>query len=854
MKYLNHRSLFGGVKGKVIIAFLLACLALTLAWAVSRVVFKKMLQTVENIATPNDRLLLVNNLSRSMIHLDQLQRTQGVKIQGKSNRAFLKESKQIRLIMDTLSHLYSGNPEVSKRLDSMKGLLQQRDKLFMNYLQVRKGLINNKNFSDQVQALSGIINHSSNQKDSTLVTTKKTVSTTTFYPPEQIIEKKTPKGLFNRLFGKPEEKKETPLSNRVVDEELKVEVDTVALAKKDSIMQKVGKTMRNMEINRRQQSKKFINQEAQLTEAGNVLVTQMSTILEQVEKEVVKLVEQNNIAAKTAINSGIKRIGLIIIAFFLLIIVLLYLILTDIARSVKYRRELEQAKDEAEYHSMAKQRFLSNMSHEIRTPLQSIIGYAELVKQQPNPREKELDAIYQSSIHLLQIVNEVLDYSRIISGKFTFETKDFNIREVLEEVVLVMRPQALQKSLELVSDFTIDGCEWIKGDPFRLKQILFNLLSNAIKFTETGKITLSTNCKHHLGKNHFKFTVTDTGRGIAEQEIQQIFEAFEHNNPLPQNNQDSTGLGLSIVKALTETQGGRIYVNSKPGEGSCFTLYISYPQAEPTSKILPISNPLKRMHYSGKVWIVDDDRFILDLCDVILQENGIDHRCFASPDEILNTPWDKEVTCILLDIRMPGKTGNELLSILRKRTPIGLKIFALTAQALPGEQEAILQYGFDGLLMKPFRQQELLHLIFKSNALIVDEEYPKIQLDLRALEQMTYGDATQLKKILTRFIIDSTEDIQQLQLAQKETENEQSLLLIHRIAGRTAQLGSKELASRFRALEITLQQNGKLNEYQWAEVNICLQLLKDLIETVRLILITQSDTFPSYYTASSDQY
>ncbi|MGV8877445.1 MAG: hybrid sensor histidine kinase/response regulator [Sphingobacteriaceae bacterium] len=858
MKYRYYRSMFNGVKGKVIIAFLLACIALSLAWTVSRVAFSKMLQTVEIIATPNDRLRLVNDLSRSMIQLDQMQRTKGIKFQDKSDHAFLKESRKLRLGMDTLNSFYQNNPQVSKRIDSMKKLLKQRDKLFMNYLEVRKGLVSNKIFSDQIQELNGIISNSSRQTDSTLITTKKTVSTMTFYPlePDSKTNKKSSKGFLNRIFGKQEQEKITAtVPNQVINEELKIEVDTAALAKKDRVMRQVSKTMGEMAVKRRRQSIKFITQEAQLAEAGSISITQMLAILQQVEKEVVKQVEQNNNEAKMVIDNGIKRIGLIIIGFFLLIIILLFLILTDIAKSAKYRRELELAKEEAEYHGMAKQRFLANMSHEIRTPLQSIIGYAELVNQQPHAQKKELDAIYQSSTHLLQIVNEVLDYSRIISGKFTFEEKDFNIREILEEAILVMRPQAVKKSLELITTLTIEDCEWIKGDPFRLKQIIFNLLSNAVKFTDTGKVTLTASCKSNHGKNHFKFTVEDTGCGIPENTVHQIFEAFEHQNTAFENNHNNTGLGLSIAKALIETQGGRIYVESKPGKGSCFTFYINYQSAEQQlPKTTNQINSAIKLPYVGKVWIVDDDRFILELCGTLLHKNGIKYRSFSSPEEVLNTPWDEAVNCILLDMRMPVMNGSELLSILRKKVPPIVKIYALTAQVLPDEREAFLLRGFDGLLMKPFRHSELLNLIYQSKPNPVFNKTKDIQLDLSAVEKMTFGDPLQLNKIVKRFIIDSTEDLQELQMAQNEINQERKLLLLHRIAGRTAQLGSKDLASKFRALEIALAEKGELDEVQQKEVNVCMALLTRLTNQLKEMLVIQSDTSPSYYTASSDQY
>lgn len=274
-------------------------------------------------------------------------------------------------------------------------------------------------------------------------------------------------------------------------------------------------------------SQKFLKREADLSDASNALTNQMLKILREVEAEAVTQVDQTAIQAKEVVNDGITQITIIIIAFFLLTVILLSLILTDITKSNKYRKALEQAKDEAEYHGKAKQRFLSNMSHEIRTPLQSILGYAELISQQDQPNKKDVNAIYQSAIHLLQIVNEVLDYNRIISGEFSFNNQVFNVVSALEEVISVVRPLAAQKSLKLVINLDLGEVIYIKGDVFRLKQILFNLLGNAVKFTLRGEVNLKVAVKKQLDQLHFHFTISDTGIGFEEKDIQRIFNEFE---------------------------------------------------------------------------------------------------------------------------------------------------------------------------------------------------------------------------------------------------------------------------------------------------------------------------------------
>jgi len=816
MAAVIQKRFFRAIKGKVIIGFLFACFALLSAWGISKFAFTRMLNTVEEISAPNDRLRLVNDLSHKIARLDQLQRDEAFNKQGNSN--FLKESRKLRATLDTLRNLYTGDSAQLARIKSIKNLLAERDKQFVSYLKVRETLVNTKSFSDEVQKLNDLIAVRTRQADSAVLTTETTTSTTTVAPEEQ--EKS--RGFLSKLFGK----KKADVY-KIINEEFKVKRDTLNAEAEDSIVKSMTGSLRSIELEQQQKSKKFLKREAELSTASNALTSKMLQILREVEGEAVAQVDLNGIEAKEVVNDGITQITAIIIAFFFLTVILLYLILTDITRSNKYRKQLELAKDEAEYHGKAKQRFLSNMSHEIRTPLQSILGYAELISQQDQPKKKDIDAIYQSSIHLLQIVNEVLDYNRIISGEFTFNNQVFDIKKIIAEVTAVVRPLAEQKSLTLITSLDLGDVDFVKGDSFRLKQILFNLLGNAVKFTLKGEINLRISCKKQLDNLHFQFTISDTGIGFDESDISRIFNEFEQIES-PEKyvlNQTGTGLGLPIVKSLIDAQGGRIHVKSKLGKGTTFNIYLTFQQTTD-----PVTDTFSSEHYaivnSGTVWVIDDDKLIVDLCGLIFAKNNIRFKCFGNVADILKQEPDADLKYVLVDMRLPEMTGLELCHLLKKKLAADVKFYAITAQVLPEEREMVLSEGFDGLIMKPFREADLLSIFDKVELLEEPTEF-----DLSSLEKMTFGDQQMLNKILNRFKEDCIIDAADLKTYMLEDNYDKCRLIVHRLAGRTAQMGAKTLAQAFRLLEIEIAEKG-LDSAVKTETANQLKKLKALVEAI----------------------
>jgi signal transduction histidine kinase/DNA-binding NarL/FixJ family response regulator len=801
-----------------------------------------MLGAVQHTSAPYSPWRVTSALSAGIARLEGLQR---------------QDLRPLHLLIDTLRGLYAGDSLRSAQVNTLERLLGQRDKLVSDYLKVRADMVEDSSLSHQVLALTENARHMPAPKDSTVVTTERKSYTTTVYPGQEPTRPKATRGFFQKLFGRKRNTAPAPRAApyQVVREETHTHVDTIATAAQDTTADALDAQMQDFERHRRRRSNLFLDREAQLAVASDRLNRQILLVLKQVEQDAVERMEASNARAEQVVHTGITRINAIMFTFFLVTAVLLYFILTDIARGNAYREEIENARDQAEYHSKAKQRFLSNMSHEIRTPLQSIVGYSERIRAQGFAARKDIDALHHSAEHLMQIVNEVLDYNRIVSGKFTFTRQPFRIADVLDEIVSVLRLQADAKGLALTTRYALAGVGslpaaapalaapaappatalassatagtpaappagvapalLLEGDPFRLKQVLYNLMGNAIKFTTSGWVNLDV----RYDGGHLICAITDTGPGIAAEDLDRVFQEFEQAES--RSGPSGTGLGLPISKALVEAQGGGIHVVSTPGEGSCFTVTIPYaiaPAAAPEHLDLP-----RDIARHQKTWILDDDPFILDVCSWILNRHHIAHRCFSSPAALLNEPWDEEVRYVLLDIRMPGITGFEVCATLRDRVPGDVRMYALTAQVLPDEQARVLEGGFDGILLKPFTERDLLGLFevaAPAQALSLPTEW-----DPSPLERMTFGDKTQFHRMLRRFAEDQREDKRLLGIYLGDRDVAGTLLLVHRIAGRTGQVGARRLSTEFRRMEKTLTHIPTLDDERVAYLQaLCAQL------------------------------
>jgi len=797
MGYIKHSLSPRSVIRKILAAFLLAVVAVVLAQYISRFSFRELLGTVEELSEPNEKLALLNNVFHEITTLDQTQRAEAITHPNKPYNSFLNQSANVNELIDSLIRMPWDTSQIY-RLAQMKDVLNERNKLFFSYLKVKAEILDNRKFSRQLDTLGAILMNDEMAIDSSLITTE-TKTITTYLPDTNRINKKEHRSFFRQLFGK---KEKTPIDTPTikVEEHFSVDFDTLAVARQNDALLEVEKIMRELESEQRTQRKRLEQQELELIHANSLFINQLLNILHDVENEELESMRETNAHAVSVMNQSIARTNLLLLSFLLAAAFFIYLIYIDVTRSNYYKAQLEEAKDRAEELSQIKQRFLANMSHEIRTPLQSIIGFAEQLKQNSSHQKEAADAIHSSSEHLLHIVNEVLDYSRISSGNFVLEKERFHLIALIKEVESVIRMQADSKNLTFILD-TEQASEYVVlGDAFRLRQILYNLLGNAIKFTTRGFIKLSvktTETEEHVDCH---FEITDTGIGIFPEELEKIFNQFEQANSNIAKIYGGTGLGLTIVKSLVDAQHGTLELSSKPGFGSTFQVGLRF---EKSTAITPqekrLREPILSHAFNGRVIVVDDDPLILRLCSLILTKHGVEHITFHNPQECLAFEVDERITHVFLDIRMPSINGVDLCHALRKKYPEETKFFALTAHVLKAEKDSILQEGFDGILTKPFREKELLDVLEnmpgKSSALRAAAP------DLSTLRQMTLNDESLFQSVLSQFMEETSDDIRNLKNLLPADDIRPIREVVHRLSGRLSQIGIRNLGARFNKIE-----------------------------------------------------
>lgn len=783
---MNETKFNTSIKGKILIAFFISAAALYGAYWVNRLAFKDMQAAISDLSFPHKKLQTVNLLFSEITVFDRLFKNMAAGNDEKSLDVFITHSQTIQIYLDSLQRLCADNDRQYSLADSVKNMMIERQELLLSYTKYRLSLKNNKHFSKQVNMLDSLLSLSRQKTDSLVFTSEHTKTVTTVEPTD--IPEKKKKGFWANLFKRSSKEESGDKSQKIIEQESNVKVDTLVLAQQDTgyiAAKKLINAMAKEQIIRRQI---FFNKDLELAEFETVFNSKVTEILTEVEKEVIFQIDITNNRVQQVINGSQNRVNVIIVIFFLFSAAIIFFIITDVTKSNLYRKQVEQAKEEAEHHSLARQRFLSNMSHEIRTPLQSIIGYAEQIKQQEQPDKQDVEAVYRSAEHLLQVVNEILDYSRITSGKFVFDKAVFDMQQVIEEVVAIMKPQAEKKGLSLVLKYNQVIQNNVSGDVFRLKQILLNLLGNSVKFTLKGEITLIINSEILNDKARYHFSVEDTGIGIPKEQQARVFDYFEQGSHALNQFHVGTGLGLSIVKALVEQQGGSITLESEQGRGSCFSFSIIYDVADTKehqahrSEIAVVSN------FTGHVWLVDDDALILKLCSDILKKHAISHTCFNSPDALLVATADKQKqqpVLFLVDIRMAGMNGLILFDKLKEKGYTTQRFVALTAQALPEEQEIILKHGFDAILLKPFKEKDFINTVVNKN--VVAQHIHNLQLD---------------EEIKQQYIKETTEDVAALNKAIELKNIEKITFFLHRLSGRTAQIGYKELGATLRKLEL----------------------------------------------------
>lgn len=393
-------------------------------------------------------------------------------------------------------------------------------------------------------------------------------------------------------------------------------------------------------------------------------------------------------------------------------------IASDITDAVQNQRNLISALKRAESAEKHTQSFLANMSHEIRTPLNSIIGLSyQLLKS--DLRQKEhgfVRTIHAASEHLLVLINDILDTSKIEAGKLGLDQTSFSLRELIGLMVELLRQKADEKNIQIVTEIDPLLFEHHIGDPHRLKQILLNLLTNAVKFTPKGMIRITCKVEEDEARQQaIALSIIDTGIGIEQEYVDRIFTKFSQEDKSTTRKYGGTGLGMFITKSLVELMGGTITVSSQKEIGTHVRINLSLPKnlvpvIQLTGKTTTDTSILKNL----QVLVVDDNEMNRLVASTVLENHGIIVSEAVNGADAIRKLEKKNFDLVLMDLQMPVMDGLEASLKIRKELGLTVPIVALTASALNEESHRCLDAGMNDFIVKPFKEEDMVQVLIRN--------------------------------------------------------------------------------------------------------------------------------------------
>lgn len=771
---------------KVIIGYLLiAALAAVAVWFVySQVV--SYTEMAETTLSSNKKLYLVGDAATNLYEAESLSRQLIQTGNPEDLELYTDKIEDIRLTLDSLKQTYL-DTLLKKEIDSINLLLSQKTSNLSELLELRQQEGNQSYYAKVIAELQKM-DGSFNEPD------------------------------YNERFPDLEPHQRRVLVKLLEYSSIETPNQQITNETLDSLINSVKSVLIDFEMADRRYRETLRAKENELLTNEININAQLRNLLSTIEEEEREASLAQVASSQEMIRETSETIAILGAASFLVILIFLFLVVRDVTRSQRYRKQLEDANQYAEELLQSREQFMATVTHDLRSPLNTVAGYISLLENTTlnHSQSHYLDHLKKSSDYILRLVNDLLDLAKLEAGKMTIEYLPFNPKNLIEDTVQgaipVQNPEKV--AVKIAVSQALDRP--VISDPFRIKQILINLVTNACKFTEEGNITVKASLERAKPKNYLIISVKDTGIGISEDKKIAIFEEFSQEDSSIEKRFGGSGLGLAISKKLTELLKGNIDMESEAGKGSEFT--VKFPVEIPDTSDLPVTE--ERTGFAKNpsdlsVLIVDDEPAQLSLISEFIKMSGMAIETSNNGKEALKILKKKHFDIVLTDIQMPEMDGFELLKAIEKEPATAeVPVVALSGKSDIAPSQ-YLEEGFSGSLLKPYSSRRLLEIL--ENILQVNLTESKGSFEkstpsspnysLEEVRMFAGGEKAALQAILTAFIKSSTENLKSLERIIEAGENEDVSAIAHKMLPMFRQLQARSIVNRLDYLENTPPEN-----------------------------------------------